>query len=75
MNKFLSYLLLAGMLVCAGSANAGPNDPHAYPVTASKYQPTHINHIVNSNNRAPVYPMTANAETHVTHHHPKHHAG
>ena len=71
MNFKLQYFVLAGALLFAGSAFAGPNDPHAYPVTASKNPPTHVNHIINANNRAPMYPVTAKAEN--THHHVSHH--
>lgn len=75
MNLKVTYLILAGGLLYTGIAFAGPNDPHPYPMTASKNPPTHINHIVNANNRAPAYPVTARPEPRVAHHHLKHHVG
>ena len=75
MNANLKYLVVAGALLFAGSAFAGPNDPHSYPIVASKNTPTHVDHIVNANNRAPVYPVTTKPELHNTHHHVPHHGG
>lgn len=75
-RKSLIWATAAVAMICSGVAYAGPNDPHPYPVTASKNSPKHVSHIVNANNRAPIYPATAKTERmqKVSHnHHLKHH--